>query len=232
MKLGAGKQLSRVVEHDGHYAVMGVCVSSGYREFKASDGYKEEVLAIVFDPIGPVRERAASAAHVNTAIQQESLAGEHTEYATFISDGVLFALPAAHVLEAVSSARLTTIPSGADKSRIGLLNMQHKGEHAKPVWVFDLNRLLKRSGASPSNESQIIVVENSGRRLGLLVDELHDVKEFSTRQVMHSPFFSEQDQTLVRQLIKANQGSLLIQSICVNTLFTNAVGAESGAVRA
>ncbi len=229
-QLSAGKKMSRIVEHDGNYAVMGCCASSGYREFKSSDGYKEDVLAIVFEPIGPVRQQMASATRAATTIAPEIVLGERTEYATFISNGVLFALPAAHVMEAVSASRLATVPMGAHKSRVGLLDMRHKGESAKPVWVFDLNRLLQKQGSDSPNDSQIIVLEKSGRSLGLLVDELHDVQEFSDRQIMRSPFFANQETALVHQLIKANQGALLIQSLCVDSLFNKSIGPNSNPI--
>jgi len=47
-QLPNGESASRIVVHDGQYAIMGCTVSCGYREFKVSDGYNEDVLAIVF----------------------------------------------------------------------------------------------------------------------------------------------------------------------------------------
>ena len=223
-QLANGASLSKVVEHDGHYAVMGCCVSSGYREFKTSDGYVDDVLAIVFEPIGPVREQSPSATRVDTAIQAEAHTSGSVEYATFISNGVLYALPALNVLEAVSATRLSSVPVGGKPACLGLLDLQHRDAHSGPVWVFDLNRLMNKPGSVPSDSAQIVVVESAGRRLGLLVDELHDVKEFPPHLVLPSPFYAEGGAALIRQLIKANQGALLIQAIGVGSLFANALG--------
>jgi chemotaxis signal transduction protein len=218
-QIAAGSSHSKIVEHDGQYAVMGCSSSSGYREFKVSDGYKDDVLAIVYDPIGPLRKISPGSARIDTAIESESQGAGHEEYAIFIANGVLYALPARNVLVSVTAKRLTSVPMSSNKACIGLLDLQHKGNQVKPAWVFDLNRIVHGPADRTINGSQILLIENSGRSMGLLVDDLHDVREFSSEQIIPSPFFSAGRSTLIHQLIKANKGSLLIQSMCVNSLF-------------
>ena len=123
------------------------------------------------------------------------------------------------MLEAIPAKQLTSIPTGSKKACIGLLDLQHKGSQVKPAWVFDLNRMVHGQADQAVNGSQILLVENAGRSMGLMVDELHDVKEFSGAQIIPSPFHSAGRFSLIHQLIKANKGSLLIQSMCVNSLF-------------
>lgn len=48
LNLSNGKSTSCIVIHDGYYAILGCSVSSGYREFKVTDGYKEDVIAVVY----------------------------------------------------------------------------------------------------------------------------------------------------------------------------------------
>jgi chemotaxis signal transduction protein len=218
-QLAAGKSHSKIVEHDGQYAVMGCSSSSGYREFKVSDGYKDDVLAIVYDPIGPLREISPSAARIDTVIESEQHGADCEEYAIFIANGMLYALPARNVLESISAKRLTSVPTGSNKACIGLLDLQHRGDQVKPVWVFDLNRMVHGQADKTINGSQILLVETAGRSMGLMVDDLHDVREFSRGQIIPSPFFSAGSSSLIHQLIKANKGSLLIQSMSVNSLF-------------
>jgi chemotaxis signal transduction protein len=218
-QIAAGKRHSKIVEHDGQYAVMGCSASSGYREFKVSDGYKDDVLAIVYDPIGPLRQTSPSSARIDTVIKPESDDSDQEEYAIFVANGVLYALPAKNVLEAIPAKRLTSVPTGSKTACIGLLDLQHMGSQVKPAWVFDLNRMVQGQADKAINGSQILLIENAGRSMGLMVDELHDVKEFSGTQIIPSPFYSADRSTLIHQLIKANRGSLLIQSMCVNSLF-------------
>jgi len=219
-QLAAGKSHSKVVEHDGQYAVMGSSASSGYREFKVLDGYKDDVLAVVYVPIGPLRKSAPSAVRIETVIEPGSSGVDQEEYAIFVANGVLYALPAKNVLEAIPAKRLTSVPTGSKKACIGLLDLQHKGSHVKPAWVFDLNRMVHGQANKAINGAQILLVENAGRSMGLMVDELHDVKEFSGEQIIPSPFYSADGTSLIHQLIKANNGSLLIQSMCVHSLFS------------
>lgn len=218
-QIAAGKSHSKIVEHDGQYAVAGCSASSGYREFKVSDGYKDDVLAIVYFPIGPLRETAPSVASIDAVNEPESRVSDQEEYAIFVANGVLYALPAKNVLEAIPAKRLTSVPTGSNKACIGLLAPEHKGSQAKPAWVFDLNRIVHGQTDKAIKGSQILLVENEGRSVGLMVDELHDVKEFSGEQIIPSPFYSADRVSLIHQLIKANKGSLLIQSMCVNSLF-------------
>lgn len=222
-QIAAGKSHSEIVEHDGQYAVMGCSSSSGYREFKVSDGYKDDVLAIVYDPIGPLRKTSPGTARIDIAIESESLGADQEEYAIFIANGALYALPARTVLESVTANRLISVPMSSNKSCIGLLDLQHKGSQVKPAWVFDLNRMVHGQADRTINGSQILLIENAGRSMGLMVDDLHDVKEFSSEQIVPSPFCSAGRSSLIHQLIKANKGSLLIQSLCVNSLFNLAL---------
>ena len=71
LALPNGSSASRIVIHDGHYAIMGCTVSSGYREFKVSDGYREDVLALVFDSFGEVRERPGVGHQGHTVLQSD-----------------------------------------------------------------------------------------------------------------------------------------------------------------
>ena len=221
--LPRGSNLSRVVEHDGHYTVMACSASNGYREFKRSDGYQDDVLALVFDPIGAVRPQSESGIRADTVIEPdaEAVAGEiRSEYATFIANGVLYALPALNVLEAVSARQLATVPVGGRQACVGLLDRNNDHGKSGPVWVFRLNGLLHKPAHTPSGPGAIMVLEHKGQHIGLLVDELHDVREFSSRHIVPSPFYGEGRYSLIQQLIKANQGALLIQAIGVASLFS------------
>jgi chemotaxis signal transduction protein len=218
-QIAAGKSHSKIVEHDGQYAVMGCSASSGYREFKVSDGYKEDVLAIVYDPIGALRQTGSGVARIDKLLEPDAPGADQEEYAIFVANGVLYALPAKNVLEAIPVKRLTSVPTGSKRACIGLLDLQHKGSQVKPAWVFDLNRMVHGQTCKTTHGSQILLVESAGRSMGLMVDELHDVKEFCSAQIMPSPFFSGGGSSFIHQLIKANKGALLIQSICVPSLF-------------
>ena len=83
LALKTGHSVARIVVHDGHYAILGCSAGQGYREFKVSDGYAEQVLALVFTPLGEVRERSnalhpALAGALTDALQAQSDRGAQT----------------------------------------------------------------------------------------------------------------------------------------------------------
>jgi len=218
-QLPKGQSASRTVIHDGQYAIMGCTVSSGYREFKVSDGYSEDVLAVVFKSLGEVRERSGAGGKVQALLKNDLLGLVGREYATFLMDGALFALPAENALEALPASKITTVSTGERRGCVGLLGLQHEGRDSAPVWVFDFGYLIRGTPSFIDKSSQVIIVRHGEQTLGLLVDELHGVPEFSEAQIMPTPFGSQDDRALVKHFIKANGGQVLVQAIDPHSLF-------------
>jgi chemotaxis signal transduction protein len=219
LNLPNGSSASSIVIHDGHYAIRGCTVSSGYREFKVSDGYRDDVLAIVFESFGEVRERPGAGHKGQTVLRPDLAAVGGREFATFFIEGVLFALPAEHVLQALPAAKISTVSRGERKACIGLLGLQREAESNGSVWVFDLGYLLHGRSSSIDQRSQVIIVRFGEQTIGLLVDALHGVPEFNAVQIMPTPFAGRSDGKLVKSFIKANGGQLLIQAVDVSSLF-------------
>ncbi|OWW19452.1 chemotaxis protein CheW [Noviherbaspirillum denitrificans] len=218
LRLENGTSASRIVLHDGHYAIMGVSVSNGYREFKVSDGYKEDVIAVVYQLFGEVREQAGT--RIADAVIENGAAAEGgREYATFFIDGMLFAMPAAAVLEALPASEISPVSMGGRAERIGVLAQQRVGESSNFVWVFDLRHLMRGKPSDIGSASQVVVVRHNGQDIGLLVDELHGVPEFGDAQIVPTPFAASPDGLLVKQVIRANEGRLLIQALDIAQLF-------------
>ena len=219
LALPNGCSASRIVIHDGHYAILGCTASCGYREFKVSDGYCEDVLAVVFDSFGAVRERNGMSASADTALMPDLMQTGGREFATFFIDGTLFALPAEYALEARPASAVSPASMNGRAERIGLLTPQRDNEHKKFVWVFDLGHLIRGIPSAIDSGSQVIVVRYGDQTLGLLVGELHGVPQFNQAQIIPTPFAGHADGMLVTQVIKANGGRLLIQAVDVAYLF-------------
>ncbi len=219
LALPNGGSASRIVIHDGHYAILGCTASCGYREFKVSDGYREDVLAVVFDSFGAVRERNGVSSNADTALKPDPMQAGGREFATFFIDGALFALPAEYALEALPAAEVSPASMNGRAERIGLLAPQRDNESKNFVWVFDLGHLIRGIPSVIDSGSQVIVVRYGDQTLGLLVGELHGVPQFSEAQIIPTPFAGHADGMLVTQVIKANGGRLLIQAVDVAYLF-------------
>jgi chemotaxis signal transduction protein len=218
LKLPNGSSGSRIVLHDGHYAIMGCTVSHGYREFKVSDGYREDVLAVVYSSFGEVRERHGEGRKSQAHVHPNVTSIGSREFATFFVNGTLFALPAEHVLEALSAGKISPTSHGMRDARIGLLPLNSTSGNPGSVWVYDLGLLLHNRATTISQASQVIIVQHSGQTWGLLVDALHGVPEFNQAQIMANPFSGHPDGALVKHLIKANGGQILIHALDLGQL--------------
>lgn len=219
LALDNGSSVSRIVIHDGHYAIMGCTVSNGYREFKVSDGYREDILAVVFASFGEVRERSGAGTRAGSVIEADLAAMGGREFATFFIDGALFALAAEHALEALPASEVSPMSMGGRPERIGLVALQCEDEAKRFVWVFDLGHLIRGTPSVIDSGSQVIIVRRGNHTIGLLVDELHGVPEFNDRQIIPTPFAGHTDGMLVTRVIKANGGRLLIQEVDIDRLF-------------
>jgi chemotaxis signal transduction protein len=218
LNLESGVSASHIAVHDGQYAIAAGTASSGYREFKTSDGYREDVIAVVFETFGDVAK--AQSRNDSSRFVLESDAGNTggREYATFFADGSLFAIRAEHVLEAVPFGSVLPTAMGAQPERIGVLSLNPDQGKAF-IWVFDLGQLLHGARSTPDAGSQVMILRHGGHAIGLLVEELHAVPQFLDSQVTHTPLAAGGEKTLVTQVIKANKGQLLIQAIDIERLF-------------
>jgi len=213
-----GKSASRIVVHDGHYSILGCSVSDGYREFKVTDGYKEDVIAVVYDSLGEVRGISSSANNSVSIIEASPIQIGAPEFATFFIGNGLFAIEADYVLEALSASEISPVSIGGRSERVGVLAIQNESESKNYAWVFDLGYLLSGELSVVDSNNQVIVIEYGQHKIGLLVGALHSVSQFNHSQVSITPIVVEKDGDLIKQIIKANGGDLLIQSIDISYL--------------
>ena len=87
------------------------------------------------------------------------------------------------------------------------------------IWVFDLGQLMhgRRSRTTPN--SQVMILRHRDQALGLLVDDLHAVTQFDPADIEPSPLALLSESMLTTEVIKANQGRLLIQAVNAPRLF-------------
>jgi chemotaxis signal transduction protein len=218
LQLSNGKCTSRIVIRDGHYCILGCSVSNGYREFKVTDGYKEDVIAVVYDAFGEVRNHFSSGNDSASIIHSESVQSSDPEFATFFVDETLFALEAEIVLEALSASEISSVSIGSRSERVGVIAVQHEGNGANYVWVYDLSYLLSGVPSVVDSNSQVVVIMCGGHKIGLLVGALHSVAQFNQVQISMTPLANDKRGNLIKWIIKANEGNLFIQCVDVDFL--------------
>jgi chemotaxis signal transduction protein len=220
LALPNGKSASRIVVHDNHYAILGCSVSNGYREFKVSDGYKEDVIAVVYDLFGEVRAHVSTRDDSSSIIHPQPVTSDDPEFATFFIDDGLFAIEAENVLEALAASEVSPVSIGARSERVGIIEMQNESIDEAYAWVFDLAYLLTGEPLNIDSTSQVIVVKCGSHKIGLLVSALHSVAQFNKSQITNTPLATNKTGSLIKHIIKANNGNLLIQGIDINYLLT------------
>ena len=210
---------SQVTIHDDQYAIVACAASSGYREFKVSDGYQEDVIAVVFESYGAVQQGNALIDSQQLLLESDPGLDNGTEYATFFSDHNLFAITAEHVMEAVPHSAVLPTSMGTRTEQIGVLGVERGDQKKEFIWVFDLGQIMRGTRSAVTGSSQVMIVTKGTYTVGLLVDELHAVPQFTPAQIIHTPLAMPGSSMLVSQVIKANHGQLLIQAIDVDRLF-------------
>ena len=220
LALRSGESLARVLEHEGQYVVMAIAANEGYREFKTSDGYEEDVLAVVCIPLGEVQAQAMA---TRSAYQPPAIGPVNEPLrmvATVWCGPHILGLPAANVAEAVPAQKLSSRSAGDSQGRVGLLVPQAGLSIERSVWVYDLGRLLGADlRTADGNDGEIVVIQRGQRQVGLLVDALHAVPEFADKQIVPSPVLMSDRPALVTHLIKPEGDHPLIQLIDNERLF-------------
>lgn len=213
LQVQAGASEAVIAIHQQQYCILGASVSRGYREFKTSDGYRDDVLAISVETFGHVEDNSQSPGAASHAIQASSNSMQGIEMATFYVGQQMFALRAESVLEALPAEAISPVSAGRLPYCVGTLPRHTQGQVTGYVWVFDLAELLTGQRGRVTEQSQVVVLEHGERKLGVLVSALHGVHHFAQESIIAAPSMASGPELLVSELIKANQGALLVQCI-------------------
>lgn len=177
-----------VVAHDGmHYAVVGAA-ASGYREFRASDGYRNEVRAVVAMQLGRLERRrdAHTVEETASAVRQVDRT-RSIELAVVRVGAGIYALPADQVIEAVAPAAILRAPNAAP-AVLGLIEARSQGR-PRILQLLSARRLLGVKTAERAGDGVAIVVQTHGGQpaLSLWVDDVVSVVEVDRNAVQPPP---------------------------------------------
>lgn len=183
--LGNGRGYSNIVERDGQYYAVGSKMSAGYREFKGPrDAYRNDVVALVFIPLGAVQQVAATLPARQERVQMPHAARGRpgmaaTEIATFYIGAEWFGIPSLNVVEAIDAVSITPMPGMPDYVR-GVVMFNRN-----PILVFDLrNHLHFGQPVDPASYAQVVVVRgNAEEPFGILVHRLGEIPEVDNEAI-------------------------------------------------
>jgi chemotaxis signal transduction protein len=196
VKLRPGEGAAKIIEFEGNYCITGCFVTAGYREFKKKDGYRNDVAALTFIPIGAAGRATAEgdpALSGAEALQPDSGHPEALDYATFFIGRELYALPARDVAALSDLTHLKKIP-GSRPYIAGTLPFRGPGSTGSelPIPVMHGSMLLGEEVAPVSGPlvGEVLVVRTGDERCpfaGLLVDRLDAVPGFRPERILTLP---------------------------------------------
>ena len=163
----AGTALVRWQEHE---YLVGIAPSTGYREFKRSDGYREPITAL---QLTRVRRSAHPATHLLLPRAAGASAAGARRYGVVACGNLVLAIAGADVIEAITAERLVTVGGGPHFA--GMLEHPHAAQSV--VVAIDARRLSGQVPLAQPRSAVAVVVRSQGRHLALLVDRLLGVIE-------------------------------------------------------
>jgi hypothetical protein len=156
-----------VRQWQGRSYLIGQARSEGYREFKTTDGYREDVHSVLLTPVD-----SATRSTISLDLPQAQPSLGTAQFGVVQCGKMLFALASLHVIEAVSASSLAAPAIGSDSA--GLLKVTLNGEWTV-LPAYDGRRLTGQEAMADPSAAVAIVVQGADSPLVLLVDRLVDV---------------------------------------------------------
>jgi chemotaxis signal transduction protein len=208
-----GASAAEILVHDGQYMMAGYTTSFGYREFKTTNDYDNDVISMVFVPVG--EQTSTRSLDIDYAAiggeDHQKHATNWQEFAIFAIGNDIFALPAAAVIEAVEAHHVHSVAS-LKPLVAGVLNYQdNSGAPSAFVPVVDMGYLIGPAQQASDSMREVILVRQGTHTLGLLVSELLDVVGFNQSQIEASQVLFADRPNYARNLIKTSNQDRLIQ---------------------
>lgn len=210
-----GLSKSGVVEFDGTYYAVGARASSGYREYKGEgDSYKNDVIALIFVPLGSktekIEKKERRQKHLNIEVSNRFETDNTTEIASFYIGDKWLGIKSELVLEAVNTKGLTLIP-GATRLVAGRINYYNK-----TVDVLDIKSELGFGKTEICDDTQIVVtkidkdIEDSSEPIkyfGIMVDTLGEIPEVPNTRIDNLDTVFGSGDLLGNGIVKPTDGS-------------------------
>jgi len=121
--------------------------------------------------------------------QQDQLASEtidfpHQQYLSFLLNEDWYGLSVYHLVEVLPPPKITRVPSVPDHI-LGVINL--RGEVLSTI---DLKKFFGLPQGESTEDQAIIVVEHSGVRTGLLVDDIGDLVNLAPEDLSEEPLLA------------------------------------------
>lgn len=145
---------------------------------------------------------------------EEDLASEETaqevqteKYLLFLSDGLLFGVPAEAVVEIITNHTVTWLPLVPSYIR-GIINLR-----GQILPIVDIRRLL---GRSDQDSNCMMILQTEGNQIGILVDQVQKMVDVETSTILPTPPQNSAD--LVSGMCSLEDGQTMLVFDCARLL--------------
>lgn len=200
LQLSNAQSDAQMIEYNGIYYTIGATCSSGYREYKHSDGYDNDIICVLYRPIGACSALINEAPAKRTYVYPRATGTEETcEISTFFIDKSLFAVESKNVVCSLVHQELTSILH-ASEYNLGVI-----GYEKRMVSVISLAKLLGINKPYDKQSDTIIIVkaviEQQVVYLGLAVDTIYSSPEIPLRSISHYSNVLKNENSLTKAVI-------------------------------
>ena len=210
-KMPCGEGTSRIVDYEGHYYAVGAHAGAGYREYKTTDCYTNDVIGFIFIPLAQVMQEDAVEVFRKRELRIDARGDKDTdtvEIATFFIGNRWLGLRTEYVLEAVQPEGITHIPGSCSFMKGQIIYDE------LPMAVLDIRQILNEPERPVTIESQIVVVQAENVKVGLLVDGLGEIPEIDVSRIEEPDCVIEEtrytDCIVKPEVNSANQDMLVV----------------------
>ena len=167
LNLEPGQRWSGVLTQLTRCYSVGATASSGYREFKTTDGYVEPIIGVIVVPCGSLAEKASQSQGRLMPVDGG------TEIATFYVDQHLMGILAKEVIECIEVANAVRTPNaGSGKRHVGYATWG-----TKSLPLVDLRADLGGTDSNNQAQRHALVLRHGETDYGLLVSGLGPVMD-------------------------------------------------------
>lgn len=201
-----------VLINDDYY-IMGKAKSQGYREYKTSDGYVNDITAVVCIKIATkeaMREPTITTQKKQYAYPKVGASDKTVELSTFWVNDNLFAIESQQIYAALEGQDVTRV-IGCDAIYVGMITWNN---HTIPV--ASLAKYFQTEATYDKNVHHIIVLKgHEDKPFGLVIDMVQDSPEVPLRCVDETNQAMMGQHTLTKAIVKPDIGQEKFEMLSV-----------------
>ncbi len=200
--VNSGCSHAEILSIDGKYYVAGATACSGYREYKVSDGYKNDVVAMVFILVGDATIKTEEKKAIKEYGYPRVTSGEETlDVSTFYIGDKLFAIESSNIICSINGQNITPI-LGSNQNFLGVATF-----NGKTIGVVSIDSFLGyNTQRGITNQTIIVLQTEEGDIFGVIADNIKDSPEVPRRTLRDCEITLAGGAVLTKYIVQPQSG--------------------------